>query len=32
MAFTVLPFALAVYVTADNDAGYVAALIKAGLV
>ena len=32
MLFTVLPFALAVHVTAGNDAGYVAALIKAGLV
>jgi hypothetical protein len=32
MFFSLLPFALAAHVTADNDPVYVAALIKAGLV
>ena len=32
MAFLILPFALATAVTGDNDPGYVAALIKAGLI
>jgi hypothetical protein len=32
MTFAILPFALAVYVTANNDPSYIAALIKGGLI
>ena len=32
MTFLILPFALATAITGDNDPGYVAALIRAGLV
>ena len=32
MTFLILPFALAAYVTGDNDAGYIAACIRAGLI
>ena len=32
MIFKLLPFCLAAYVIADNDGGYVAACINAGLI